>query len=293
MGYLLLDRPNPNGDHFYPSRREDVLAIVVHVTAGAEDLDALDDNSAENVALYAATTDREVSWHTGSDTDSWVDLLPSSAVAWHATDYNGCTVGHEISKRSTDWRSMPAEWVDKTLRMAALGPDGQGGLRRKALELGVPFRWATKAELDQARAAGGAPVGFVTHAELQWEDRRDPGYVDENGHVVDTFPRDEFMRLLRQEQPDKEKVIDLTGFNGYAMQVVSGPIVPGKNGETDNIAVGTAWLFDQLNVVVDYFEDPNSLHVACERYGVPHFGVSGRFVKNRLNEARAAAARRA
>lgn len=204
MGFLLLDQPNPNGQHFYPTRRNRVLAIVVHITAGSEDLDALDDNSAESVAQYAATTSTEVSWHTGSDADSWVDLLPSSYTAWHASNYNSCTHGHEISKRSTDWRNVPATWKGKTLRMAALGPDGRRGLRAKAIELAVPFRWATKAELDHALATGGAPVGFITHAELQWADRRDPGYVTEGGQVIDTFPRDEFMQLLRQEHGQED-----------------------------------------------------------------------------------------
>jgi hypothetical protein len=209
MGFYLLDRRNQNGDHFYGSRRESLLAIVVHVTAGSEDLDTLNDLSAENVAGYAATTDRDVSWHTGSDTDSWIDLLPSSYTAWHATDYNSCTHGHEISKRTTDWRPMPKTWVDKTLRMAALGPDGKSGLRAIAMRNNIPRRWATKAELDAQRANFRAgrpwkPVGFITHAELQWADRRDPGYVTEGGRVFDTFPRDQFMGLLKQEEDDMQ-----------------------------------------------------------------------------------------
>lgn len=210
MGFYLLDRRNQNGDHFYTSRREPLLAIVVHVTAGAEDLDTLNDLSAENVAGYAATTDRDVSWHTGSDSDSWVDLLPSSYTAWHATDYNSCTHGHEISKRTTDWRPMSKVWVDKTLRMAALGPDGKSGLRAIAVRHNIPLRWATKAELDAQRANFRAgrpwkPVGFITHAELQWADRRDPGYVTEGGQTFDTFPRDKFMGLLNLQEEDDMK----------------------------------------------------------------------------------------
>jgi hypothetical protein len=199
MGFVLLDNPNPYGQHYYSTRRRRLLAIVMHATAGAEDLDTIADLSAENVAHYAATTDREVSWHTGSDTDSWVDLLPSSYTAWHATDYNSCTHGHEMSKRHMDWRVMPALWIQKTLRMAALGPDGLSGLRKVALENNIPLRWATKAELDHALATDGEPVGFITHAELQWSDRRDPGYVTEDGRTFDTFPRAEFMALLNQE----------------------------------------------------------------------------------------------
>lgn len=199
MGFYLLDRRNPYGDHFYTTRNNRLLAIVVHVTAGADDLDALNDLSAENVSGYAATTDRQVSWHSGSDADSWVSLLPAHYTAWHASTYNSVTYGHEISKRTTDWRNVPENWIDKTLRMAAVGPDGTAGLRRIAADNGIPLRWATKAELDHARATGGGPVGFITHAEIQWDDRRDPGYVTEGGRTFDTFPRERFMNLLRGE----------------------------------------------------------------------------------------------
>src|SRR5688572_30272498 len=138
MGFLLLDRPNPNGPHFYPTRNKKLLAIVVHITAGIEDLDTMNDISAENTAEYCRTTEREVSWHSGSDADSWVDLLPAGYTAWHASAYNGSTYGHEISKRHTDWRSMSKEWVDKTLSRAA-------GLKAIASAHGIPLRKATRA----------------------------------------------------------------------------------------------------------------------------------------------------
>lgn len=204
MGFTLLDRPNPYGPHYYTTRNQPLLAIVVHVTAGAEDLDTLDDLSAENVAAYAGTTDREVSWHSGSDADSWVSLLPAGYTAWHATSYNSTTYGHEISKRTTDWRGMPAVWTDKTLGMAALGPDGSSGLRKIALDNGIPLRWATRTELDAQIANYRAGrqwqrVGFITHHEVQPADRTDPGYVYEAGHLIDTFPRERFMALLNLE----------------------------------------------------------------------------------------------
>lgn len=183
MSYLLLDRRNPNGDHFYARRNEPILALVVHITAGLQDLDGVDDHSAENTAQYAATTSTEVSWHSGSDADSIIDLLPPNYTAWHASNYNSCTYGHEISKTHTDWRTVPPEWVDKTLRNAARK------LSQVAREFNVPLRKATRAEVDAQRAnyrAGRAwqPVGLISHAELQPADRTDPGWVS----GVDTFP---------------------------------------------------------------------------------------------------------
>lgn len=186
MGYYLLDHRNPNGNHFYTTRNLALTAIVVHITAGLEDLDASDDRSAENTAAYAASTDREVSWHSGSDADSYLYLLPPHYTAWHASNYNSSTYGHEISKAHTDWRSMPAEWVEKTLRNAAqcLAP--------VVRQYRIPIRKASRAEVDRARVTG-VPAGFISHAEVQPADRTDPGWV----RGVDTFPWARFLELVQ------------------------------------------------------------------------------------------------
>jgi hypothetical protein len=235
VGFYLLDRPNPYGPNYYTTRNNRLLAIVVHITAGADDLDTLNDLSAENVSHYAATTDRDVSWHSGSDADSWIFLLPSGYTAWHASNYNSCTYGHEISKRTTDWRNVPENWIDKTLRMSALGPDGRSGLRKIALDNGIPLRWATKAELDHARATGGGPVGFITHAEIQWDDRRDPGYVTEGGRTFDTFPRARFMALLNGTEEDDMPLDanrDYPAFLAMAQRAIAFDLRPGGAGAT-------------------------------------------------------------
>jgi hypothetical protein len=194
-GYYLIDNPNPYGNHFYPTRRGSVLAIVVHITAGLEDLDAAADNSAEATARYAATTSRKVSWHSGSDTDSAFNLLPASYTAFQVVDYNSRTYGHEISKRNTDWRpgSVSELWVNRTLTQAAvhLGPIARA--------LGVPFRHASKAELDAAIRGGGKPVGFVGHHQLDEDRRDDPGMVDKVG---DTFPWARFLNLAAGNPED-------------------------------------------------------------------------------------------
>lgn len=208
MVFTLIDRPNPHGPHYYPSRYNPVLAIVMHITAGLEDLDTVNDHSAENTANYAGTTDREVSWHSGSDTDSWVSLLPATYTAWHVLGYNSCTYGHEISKKHTDWRVMSGEWVRKTLRNAAVGPDGTSGLKQIALKYNIPLRQATRAELDRelANYAAGRPwkpVGFISHARLQPQDRTDPGLVGS----VDTFPWDQFFSYMHGETVPEEDTV--------------------------------------------------------------------------------------
>jgi len=193
MGYYLLDHPNPHGPHYHTTRRGRVLAIVVHITAGLEDLDATDDHSAENTARYAATTDRQVSWHSGSDSDSALDLLPAGYTAFHCVGYNSTTYGHEISKADPDWRNAPEPWRTRTLTQAARH------LGAKARQLGIPIRKATKADLDHAIATGGQPVGFISHAELDPARRRDPGLVP---GVGDTFPWNEFLAIARGEEAD-------------------------------------------------------------------------------------------
>lgn len=212
-GYLLLDQPNPNGPHFYTTRNKPLLAIVVHITAGLEDLDTVDDHSAEATAQYAATTSTQVSWHSGSDTDSSVYLLPAGYTAWHATAYNGSTYGHEISKTHPDWRSMSADWVRKTLGRAA------DTLRPVAQANGIPARKATRAELDREIANYNAgrpwqPVGYIGHTELQPENRRDPGMVG----GVDTFPWGDFLGLI-QDGDD----LSGEGANLLAFMATGGP----------------------------------------------------------------------
>ena len=194
MTPFLLANPNPHGPHYYPSRRGTVLAIVVHVTAGLEDLDG-NDGSAEATARYAATTTRPVSWHSGSDTDSAFDLLPADYTAFHCQGYNSRTYGHEISKRTADWRSMAPSWIDATLHQAARH------LAVKARELGVPLRHATRQEVNDAIARNGPPVGVVGHHQLDPARRFDPGLIGN----VDTFPWASFLELVhRYQQPQQE-----------------------------------------------------------------------------------------
>lgn len=200
MGFYLLDHPNPHGDNFYRSRRGKVLALVVHITAGLEDLDGVNDQSAEATARYAATTDRSVSWHFGADSDSGVELLPTEWTAFHVRNYNSTTIGLEISKKATDWRPVSKTWIDRTLSSAAklVGP----ALKKH----GIPARWATKAELDLqiARGSAGQPVGLIGHAPLDPTRRTDPGLVGS----IDTFPRATFLEKLAPHTPEASVMFD-------------------------------------------------------------------------------------
>lgn len=185
MGYYLLDRDTRRGS-YYTTRRGSVLAVVMHVTAGLQGRPTGADSSAEQTAKYAATTDRAVSWHSGSDTDSHLQLLPDSYTAFHVQGYNSRTVGHEISKRDVVWADEDPGWVTETLTQAA------DCLRPRVAALGIPLRWATRDELDRAIATNGRPVGFVDHSALDPSRRSDPGK---------DFPRARFLSLFAAVPP--------------------------------------------------------------------------------------------
>jgi hypothetical protein len=194
--YLLAHR-NPNGDRFYPTRNAPVLAIVVHITAGLQGRPAGADSSAERTAAYAASTDRKVSWHSGSDRDSHLTLLPDDHTAFHVQGYNSCTVGHEISKRDTTWADEDPRWVTDTLQQAA------NSLAVRAQRLGIPLRRATRAELDQAlahwkRTGQARPVGFISHQDVDPTRRQDPGR---------DFPWGRFLSLMN---PNPSQEDDMT-----------------------------------------------------------------------------------
>ncbi len=193
MGYALLDRPNPNGPHFYTSRRGSLVAFVQHITAGGQDFGMEGaDPSAENVARYAQTTDRAVSWHDSVDSDTIIELLPFTYTAFQCRGYNSRTAGQEISKKDTDWRTAPKEWVERTLRNSAKA------WAPKVKKYGMPLRHATRADVDRSIAGDGRPVGFVGHHQLDPERRSDPGLTG----GVDTFPWARLFDYIRQELAD-------------------------------------------------------------------------------------------
>lgn len=123
--------------------------------------------------------------------------------------------------------------------------------------------------LNQLRAFSG----HLGHQHIPGDGHWDPG----------RFRIDEVLR--RSQAPtEPEKEIDLSGFNGYALEVTSGAITQGEN-----IPVGSAWLYDASNNTLDFY-DKAALAQAAKEAGVMHIGVTGERVKNLLDRVRAAQA---
>lgn len=202
MGYTLLDNRNPHGSHFYTSRSKGVTAIVLHITAGLEDLDLRGvDHSAEATARYASNTSVKVSWHAGVDSDSIVRLLPDHYTAWHCKGMNSGGLGLEISKTHTDWRTVPRDWVRATLANAAV----------------VCSEWSEKFKIPQrlltrAQAVRGVK-GFVYHSTMDPTRRSDPGA---------NFPIELLWRLMNNEEDEVTKN-DIKAITNSLLEALADP----------------------------------------------------------------------
>lgn len=174
--------PLTAGRSFYRTRNQPVAGIVLHVTAGLQDLDLKGtDGSAEGTVKWAIG--QPVSWHAGVDSDSVRPALPASYTAWHAKGYNSSTIGIEISNRDARWDNKPAEWVTRTLRNAAKA----AAAYVKAYNL--PLTLATKSQVDSA-ISKRQKFGFTYHSYLSPGTRVDPGK---------TFPWARFIAMVKEE----------------------------------------------------------------------------------------------
>ena len=96
------------GGNYYTTRRNGgILGIVLHITAGLQDLGPRRTRLRRGHCRWANDPAKSVSWHVGVDTDSIVPCLPKSYTAWHAAGYNSRTFGIEISKLNVDWSAVP------------------------------------------------------------------------------------------------------------------------------------------------------------------------------------------
>lgn len=175
--------PLLSNGHYYKTRRNPVLGIGLHVTAGLQDLDMLGiDHSAEGTLKYGQTTATEVSWHGIADSDSALFCLPSAYTAWHIYQYNSPTIGIEISNKDARWDNKPKAWIEATLRNAARLAAAY------VYKYNLPLTLASKATVDNAIATG-KKFGFSYHMWLNPTTRTDPGK---------TFPWAQFIGYVKE-----------------------------------------------------------------------------------------------
>lgn len=168
---------------YYTSRNKPVLGIVLHVTAGLQDLGMVgNDPSAEGTIKFGQNTTGDASWHAIADTDTAKTCLPSTYTAWQVKGYNSPTVGIEISNLDAKWDNKPAKWVEATLRNAAQ----LAAMYVKKYDL--PLTLSKKAAVDTALSAG-KKFGFSYHMWLNPATRSDPGV---------TFPWSQFIGYVKE-----------------------------------------------------------------------------------------------
>ena len=165
MDYYLHDHPNPHGRFYYPSRRrcqhgiDGPHLIVLHSAENLPDFDP-PDMGAENVAKYASTTQRSVSWHHTVDSDSIIEMLPADYTAWHVRGFNRCSVGIEIATQHDAWLRSPEPWLYQVYDNVA------DVLKFYKATNGIPL-------VD--RRGDPSKWGVTTHAVLDPSRRKDPG----------------------------------------------------------------------------------------------------------------------
>ena len=206
MGYYLLD--NPTARIKWTAGNFTKVAVVIHCTAGLDIADSVRaaggrwagvDRSAEQTAKWCAGSTTSSSWHSGSDWDSYLDLLPSGYIAWHVHKYNTPTVGHEISKRDMTWGDEHEGWVGPTLHNAAIK------VAQHCKKHHIPIRYIGKGQVDYAKRTNDpADGGISEHRVLDPARRSDPGA---------DFPWSRFLGLVKiyaGGTPPKEEDMPIT-----------------------------------------------------------------------------------
>lgn len=202
MSYYLLENPNPNGRHYYPSRRtckhgvppsQLPHLIVIHTAESRPDIKG-EDTGAEGISRYVSTTSREVSWHASIDSDSTIDVLPDDHVAWHVRGYNTCSIGVEIATQAHKWGELPEWWKTRIYRNV------REWVAEKAAEHGIPLEL-----INEHRAAQGGR-GVIGHRHLDPSRRTDPGAGFEWDRILTNNDNEEEQMLSNGDAGNAVKV---------------------------------------------------------------------------------------
>lgn len=202
--FALEGNPDPEKRNYRTSRRKPILGVVMHITVGLTDY-VLPDASAEGTTKYGADTTRDASWHVCTDSDGIIPSIRDAYVAWHAgvsSDYwshparpyiNDATLGMEQGTSQVDWRRAPADWVARILRNDAVW------LAPRVKKYGIPLVVVRDRNVMGDAIMAGRPFGFIAHATIAPNNRRDPGMVGNPPTWVDTYPWSQLFTYIREE----------------------------------------------------------------------------------------------
>ena len=132
----------------------------------------MDHGYAASLTRWAAKSgDPMVSWHRFVDPSLVVTWIPLNKGAWHATWANGISIGYEQSGRAAFTRS---QWLDD--------PKGRAQIDLLAQQLAADgiqadeIRFLNNATIADIKAGRDKKtVGLCTHAQINPENRTDPG----------------------------------------------------------------------------------------------------------------------
>ena len=140
-----------------------------------------------SLSRWSADSSVQASWHRMSDPASVARLVPPGRAAWHATVANRISVGYE----QAGYAAFPREtW---------LTVDGLASIDRLAQSIvadGIPaadVRRLSDDEVRRALAGDTSVTGICSHAQIQPQDRTDPGAG---------YPWDVLLERIRHHHPD-------------------------------------------------------------------------------------------
>lgn len=189
MGAYLIDHP-PKTRQFRDRTDRPSGVVVVHTAESTPDW-VDHDSGAENVASFIANRTDYGSYHSLSDSDSIVPLVPWSMCAYHdGTGSNDHSVGISAATQAAKWMAAPERWrIATVINMATAAADYAKWLKRQR-GIDIPAR-----RISRAQSEAKTP-GFISHAERDPSRRTDPGAE---------FPWDFFLdsydKIMRGETP--------------------------------------------------------------------------------------------
>lgn len=168
-------------------------AIILHCVQGISDLDG-PDTSAENTARWITRdSTRQASYHTITDRDTIVRMLPFNMEAWHDTTSNNYSIGISVNWKVEDLPRMTKEQRYQYYEQFALAVLEAVQWLKKTRNITVPLGHL----ISRSEVVAGKP-GISTHG------RMDPGRrYDPFGRTLDNQYEREFMHYLRKKASEQ------------------------------------------------------------------------------------------